>query len=152
MEAFMRLLGLAEVAELLGVTKQVVNNWKTRRGGFPQPVVELKSGPVWSRDAIANWAISEGMEIDEEDSSESDRGDSRRHAIIAAIMNMKGGVGKSTLTANLGWSGAHTKDLRILLVDLDPQFNLSQYILGHEGYQELVEIEGPTVAELFKAP
>jgi chromosome partitioning protein len=146
------LLGLAELAEVLGVTKQVITNWKTRREGFPSPVVELKSGPVWSREKIEAWAKDEGIEvqISRTSASSKKKNGKQRYAVITAVMNMKGGVGKSTLSANLGWSGAYTQNLRLLLVDLDPQFNLSQYILGQEGYEELVNIEGPTVADLFK--
>lgn len=43
---------------------------------------------------------------------------------VVAIMNYKGGVGKTTLTANLGAVVA-SRGLRVLLVDLDPQTNLT---------------------------
>ncbi|MER6991691.1 AAA family ATPase [Saccharopolyspora hirsuta] len=43
---------------------------------------------------------------------------------IMAVMNYKGGVGKTTLTANLG-AVAASRGLRVLLVDLDPQTNLT---------------------------
>ena len=43
-------------------------------------------------------------------------------AIKIALVNMKGGVGKSTLAANLAWEMATTPwDKRVLVVDLDPQ-------------------------------
>jgi chromosome partitioning protein len=49
-----------------------------------------------------------------------------------AVINMKGGVGKSTLCVNLAWHYAAMKRWakKVLLVDLDPQFNASQYMLG----------------------
>jgi predicted Zn finger-like uncharacterized protein len=50
---------------------------------------------------------------------------------IIALLNLKGGVGKTTLTANLGaafWN-ADPKE-RVLLVDLDYQANLSLSCLG----------------------
>ncbi|WP_410171835.1 ParA family protein [Amycolatopsis heterodermiae] len=43
---------------------------------------------------------------------------------IVAVMNYKGGVGKTTLTANLG-AVAAARGLRVLLIDLDPQTNLT---------------------------
>ena len=51
----MKLLGLAEIAEIFGVTRQVVANWKARKPTFPKPVAELKSGPVWQLEAIVTW-------------------------------------------------------------------------------------------------
>lgn len=54
-----------------------------------------------------------------------------RSAPIVAILNLKGGVGKTTLTANLGaalW--ASKPERRVLLVDLDYQANLSLACLG----------------------
>lgn len=40
-----RLLGLAEFAELMNRTPQIVRGWRHA----PAPVARLKSGPVWDR-------------------------------------------------------------------------------------------------------
>jgi chromosome partitioning protein len=144
------LVGLAEMAELFGVTKQVLTNWRSRKAAFPEPVVELKSGPVWQLTAIRAWANSQDIELTDHGSLELESQNvARRTAKVTALMNMKGGVGKSTVTANLGWYCAHIKNMRVLLIDLDPQFNLSQYILGIKGYEALLEDEAPTVDQLF---
>ncbi len=50
---------------------------------------------------------------------------------IISIFNQAGGVGKTTLTMNLGY---HLADLghRVLLIDLDPQSSLTEFMLGQE--------------------
>jgi len=66
---------------------------------------------------------------------------------------MKGGVGKSTLAVNLAWqfTAYPLWKKNVLLVDLDPQFNSSQYLLGVEGYTDQVLTPGKqTVWDLFE--
>ncbi|WP_018990761.1 ParA family protein [Aromatoleum toluclasticum] len=48
------------------------------------------------------------------------------------VFNQKGGVGKSTITCNLAAISAH-QGKRTLVVDLDPQGNSTQYLLGISG-------------------
>lgn len=56
--------------------------------------------------------------------------DQRRFPIIS-VLNLKGGVGKTTITAHLaGWLGQHGKN--VLVVDLDFQRSLSQMLLTPE--------------------
>lgn len=49
-------------------------------------------------------------------------------AKIVAFMNQKGGVGKTTTTVNIGSILAKEHKKRVLLVDLDPQGNLSDHV------------------------
>ena len=62
-----------------------------------------------------------------------------------ALLNQKGGVGKTTTTCNLGAALAEA-GCRVLLLDLDPQGHLSLH-LGVDG-----ETSGATVYDLFTDP
>jgi len=67
---------------------------------------------------------------------------------IVTVMNFKGGVGKTTITMNLGYALKEQK--KVLLIDLDPQFNLSQYLLGYQKYMDIMRKKRPTIYELFE--
>ncbi|CAB1220178.1 ParA family protein [Acinetobacter bouvetii] len=51
--------------------------------------------------------------------------------LTRVVFNQKGGVGKSSITVNLAAISAH-QGLKTLLIDLDPQANSSQYLLGDD--------------------
>lgn len=53
------------------------------------------------------------------------------------FFNNKGGVGKTTLACNVASYLARTANLRVLVVDADPQCNASQLILGSERAAEV---------------
>jgi chromosome partitioning protein len=59
-----------------------------------------------------------------------------------AILNQKGGVGKTTLTVNLGGALAHLGK-KVLIIDIDPQGNFTEAI----GMQKLFYSERPTLYE-----
>ena len=68
-----------------------------------------------------------------------------------ALLNMKGGVGKSTLAVNLAWEMATVPwNKRVLVVDLDPQFNCSQYLLGVRSIEKIIADEHPTVWDILE--
>lgn len=56
----------------------------------------------------------------------------KRKCPVLAVMNLKGGVGKTTVTSQVfgAWQGALGG--RVLLVDLDPQYNLTQTFFDME--------------------
>src|SRR5438552_3252416 len=67
-----------------------------------------------------------------------------------SLINMKGGVGKSTLAVNLAWFFFSRRRKRVLLVDLDPQLNASQYMLGVSTYAKIIQNNEPTVWNVFE--
>lgn len=56
-------------------------------------------------------------------------------AVIAAVSNLKGGVGKSTTTLMLADGLAYYYGANVLVVDLDPQANSTQMMLTEQGIQ-----------------
>lgn len=60
---------------------------------------------------------------------------------VVTVMNMKGGVGKTVISAHLSGMlaqyGFGSKRRKVLMIDYDPQFNLSQMFLPSKSYFEL---------------
>lgn len=72
-------------------------------------------------------------------------------ATVVTVMNMKGGVGKTTVCAHLAGMLARSKRLcrRVLAIDYDPQFNLSQMYIRRPTFFAL-EKEGRTSLAILK--
>jgi len=68
---------------------------------------------------------------------------------VIAFMNMKGGVGKTTLCVNLADAISKLYDKNVLLIDFDPQSNATQYILRPDEYKEILKCN-KTVYEIFR--
>jgi predicted DNA-binding transcriptional regulator AlpA len=52
------LVGVAEIADILGVTRQRVHQLMRTRSDFPPPLAELAIGRVWDRKDIERWSQS----------------------------------------------------------------------------------------------
>ena len=76
-------------------------------------------------------------------------------SIVVTVMNMKGGVGKTTVCAHLGGILARRKyggvRKNILWIDYDPQFNLSQAFIRGPKYFELEE-NNKTCLQILQDP
>ncbi len=70
-------------------------------------------------------------------------------AITVSLINMKGGVGKTTIASQLAHA-ADQADFKVLGVDLDPQSNLSQSIMGVRRYIDHLSHNRPTIAQIFE--
>jgi prophage regulatory protein len=54
------LVGAAEIAELLGVTRQRVDAIARTHPDFPKPQAELQAGRVWLRTEVEDWGRKTG--------------------------------------------------------------------------------------------
>jgi len=62
-------------------------------------------------------------------------------ARLVSVINMKGGVGKSTTTVSLAETLALHQRRRVLIIDLDPQTNASIMVAGPEKWNKIREAE-----------
>jgi len=74
--------------------------------------------------------------------------------VVVTVMNMKGGVGKTTVAAHLAGMAARyrlgaTGPHKVLAIDYDPQFNMSQMFLEANGYFALEKARKTTLAVLL---
>src|SRR5262245_38659411 len=68
--------------------------------------------------------------------------------IHISLFNHKGGVSKTTTTFNLGWMLA-AKGKKVMLVDCDPQCNLTGMVLGFKGAADFQKIySGPGIKNI----
>lgn len=126
------LIGVAEIADLAGVSKQVIGNWYARYDHFPRPIQRLRSGPVWKREAVEMWV-------------QSFKGEETH---ILSFINLKGGVGKTMVAVAIAEMLAQEERKHVLLIDLDPQTNATVSLIDEETWAEM-DANGQTIAQLF---
>lgn len=77
-------------------------------------------------------------------------------APVISFINMKGGVGKTTLCVGMGEYLANFLDKKVLVIDIDPQFNATQSLMGHYGrvdeYLEEIRPANKTIRKIFELP
>jgi cellulose biosynthesis protein BcsQ len=70
-------------------------------------------------------------------------------AQVISLINMKGGVGKTTCAVNLATYLAKDHGQRVLLVDFDPQTNASLSVMSEKAWQDWQEDHG-TMADVLE--
>jgi len=73
-----------------------------------------------------------------------------RKASIIAVVNLKGGVGKTSLTANLA-ATYRRRGNKVLAVDLDPQASLTNLCLPLEHVHDLMRGDGKLIENVLNA-
>ena len=71
-------------------------------------------------------------------------------AVCVSLINMKGGVGKTTLASQIAWHATLQNDKKVLLIDLDPQANASQSVMSPQKWVKYLDAGGLTVADIFE--
>jgi len=127
-----KLVGIAEIAELAKVTKQAVANWRMRYDSFPKPTQALQSGAVWDLEKIEDWIKSF----------------QRKETHVLSFINLKGGVGKTTVAVAVAELLAQEERKHVLLIDLDPQTNATVTLISEEKWADM-DRDGQTIAQLF---
>lgn len=75
----------------------------------------------------------------------------KKLAAVMPIINMKGGVGKTTISAHLLRVLYLELQKNVLVIDLDPQFNLTQTIFSEKKYERL-KSSGKTILSVMESP
>ena len=73
----------------------------------------------------------------------------KKKPVCVSVINMKGGVGKTTVAMLLSRYAWDSLGLNVLAIDLDPQANLSQAFMGDQGYKNFIDNKSPSIVELF---
>jgi chromosome partitioning protein len=82
----------------------------------------------------------------------------KKQGTVVAVLNMKGGVGKTTISAHVFRHLYSQLKKSVVLVDFDPQFNLTQTIIAQASYEKhkadkrtiLSVMEDHTAPSIFK--
>ncbi len=107
-----------EVARMLGLSKELLLSYE-RDGSIPPSRRDEKENRYYTHEDIDIIRAAVGV-----------RPKLNSPPVVVAVFNMKGGVGKSTLSSNLAWRTAEI-GFRTLAIDADPQGHMTTS-LGRE--------------------
>lgn len=68
-----------------------------------------------------------------------------------SFVNMKGGVGKTTVALNVADCLARVHQKKVVVLDVDPQFNATQCLFTGEEYVRLLRSEAETILNVFES-
>lgn len=70
-------------------------------------------------------------------------------APVLAVLNLKGGVGKTTIASNVSYEIFQKWGKKVLLLDMDPQYNLTQQLLTKTQYDQM-QNDSKNILRLFE--
>jgi chromosome partitioning protein len=73
-------------------------------------------------------------------------------AKVISFINMKGGVGKTTLSVNIGYTISKKFNKNVLLIDVDPQMNATQYTLTEAQMAEILDNPRKSLYGILEPP
>lgn len=93
---------------------------------IPYQIDKARMNGFFKQEVQPHLRLSSSVKGDVEQLVEEVRGAYKKKCPVIAVMNLKGGVGKTTVASQVfgAWQGAIGG--RVLLIDLDPQYNLTQ--------------------------
>jgi len=68
---------------------------------------------------------------------------------VISFVNMKGGVAKTTLAVNVAYCLSEHKHEKVILIDIDPQFNATQCLIAPESYKQMLDNDLSTIIDVF---
>lgn len=68
---------------------------------------------------------------------------------VISLINMKGGVGKTTLSANIADCLTRQHSASVLILDVDPQFNVTQCLMSPQEYVAHRQSDNDTMLGIF---
>ena len=68
---------------------------------------------------------------------------------VISLINMKGGVAKTTMAVNICHCLSSRENKKVLLIDVDPQFNATQCVLTGDEYMDYLQKGGDTILDVF---
>lgn len=69
---------------------------------------------------------------------------------VISLINMKGGVAKTTMAVNICHCLSVRENKKVLMIDVDPQFNATQCVFTSEGYIDYIRKGGDTILNIFE--
>lgn len=99
-------VGINEIADIAGVSRQAVANWRVRASDFPEPALSLAAGPVFERAKISAWLRKNRK---------------APMAVVVGFISEKGGTGKTTSAYHIAVALARFHEKKVLVVDADYQ-------------------------------